>query len=92
MLDGGETSGEDRLPFLDTGVLDILAEATGGLSIVLEHRYYGTSRMTLYIKINPDRHLLQARPSPWQTLPRILCGKLTSSSLNELFTPMYQLA
>ncbi|KAF8586289.1 peptidase S28 [Ramaria rubella] len=43
VLDGGETSGEDRLPFLDTGILDILAEATNGLGIVLEHRYYGTS-------------------------------------------------
>lgn len=41
VLDGGETSGEDRLPFLDTGILEILANATGGLGIVLEHRYYG---------------------------------------------------
>ena len=49
VLDGGETSGEDRLPFLDTGILDILAEATGGLSIVLEHRYYGASCVKLYI-------------------------------------------
>ena len=42
-LDGGETSGEDRLPFLDHGILKILSEATGGLSVVLEHRYYGES-------------------------------------------------
>jgi hypothetical protein len=41
VLDGGETSGEDRLPFLDTGIADILARATGGLAVVLEHRYYG---------------------------------------------------
>ena len=41
VLDGGETSGEDRLPFLDTGIVDILAKATGGLGVVLEHRYYG---------------------------------------------------
>ena len=33
----------DRLPFLDTGIADILARATGGLGIVLEHRYYGRS-------------------------------------------------
>jgi hypothetical protein len=39
MIDGGETSGEDRLPFLDTGVADILAKATGGIGVVLEHRY-----------------------------------------------------
>lgn len=39
VLDGGETSGEDRLPFLDTGIVDILAKATGGVGVVLEHRY-----------------------------------------------------
>ena len=38
VLDGGETSGEDRLPFLDTGIMEILARATGGIGIVLEHR------------------------------------------------------
>ncbi|KAF8625947.1 hypothetical protein AX17_006673 [Amanita inopinata Kibby_2008] len=43
LLDGGETSGEDRLPFLDTGIVEILAKATGGLGVVLEHRYYGQS-------------------------------------------------
>jgi hypothetical protein len=41
VIDGGETSGEDRLPFLDTGIADILARATGGIGVVLEHRYYG---------------------------------------------------
>lgn len=41
VLDGGETSGEDRIPFLDTGIVEILARATGGIGIVLEHRYYG---------------------------------------------------
>lgn len=41
VLDGGETDGEDRLPYLDTGILDILAKATGGVGVVLEHRYYG---------------------------------------------------
>lgn len=43
VLDGGETSGEDRIPFLDTGIVDILAKATGGVGVVLEHRYYGKS-------------------------------------------------
>ncbi|KAI0247491.1 peptidase S28 [Lactifluus subvellereus] len=43
VIDGGETSGEDRLPFLDTGIADILARATGGIGVVLEHRYYGGS-------------------------------------------------
>ena len=41
VIDGGETSGVDRLPFLDTGIADILARATGGVGVVLEHRYYG---------------------------------------------------
>ncbi|KAJ7597348.1 peptidase S28 [Mycena floridula] len=43
VLDGGETSGLDRIPFLDTGIVDILAKATGGIGVVLEHRYYGRS-------------------------------------------------
>ncbi|KIJ60108.1 hypothetical protein HYDPIDRAFT_99441 [Hydnomerulius pinastri MD-312] len=43
VLDGGETSGVDRIPFLDTGIVDILAKATGGVGVVLEHRYYGKS-------------------------------------------------
>lgn len=38
VIDGGETSGEDRLGFLDTGIADILARATGGIGVVLEHR------------------------------------------------------
>jgi hypothetical protein len=41
VIDGGETNGEDRLPFLDTGIADTLARATGGVGVVLEHRYYG---------------------------------------------------
>ena len=32
-----------RLHFLENGILEILSNATGGLSIVLEHRYYGHS-------------------------------------------------
>ncbi|KIK97898.1 hypothetical protein PAXRUDRAFT_824481 [Paxillus rubicundulus Ve08.2h10] len=43
ILDGGETNGEGRLPFLDTGIVEILANATGGVGVILEHRYYGTS-------------------------------------------------
>ncbi|KAJ7213888.1 serine carboxypeptidase S28-domain-containing protein [Mycena pura] len=43
VLDGGETSGVVRLSFLDTGIMDILARNTGGVGIVLEHRYYGES-------------------------------------------------
>ena len=43
VLDGGETDGAGRLPFLDHGILQILSNATGGLGVVLEHRYYGES-------------------------------------------------
>ena len=43
ILASGETSGEGRLPFLDHGILAQLAEATGGVAVILEHRYYGTS-------------------------------------------------
>ncbi|KAJ8495194.1 hypothetical protein ONZ45_g12967 [Pleurotus djamor] len=43
VLDGGETSGEGRLQFLDTGIVEILARSTGGVGVVLEHRYYGES-------------------------------------------------
>ncbi|ORY83593.1 serine carboxypeptidase S28-domain-containing protein [Leucosporidium creatinivorum] len=43
LLDGGETDGAGRLPFLKEGILRILSEATGGIGIVFEHRYYGES-------------------------------------------------
>lgn len=43
VLEGGETDAGVRLPFLDHGIVDILAAATGGIGIVLEHRYYGKS-------------------------------------------------
>lgn len=42
-LMSGETSGEDRLKYMQKGILAQLAQATGGLSVVVEHRYYGTS-------------------------------------------------
>ncbi|CAF3638305.1 unnamed protein product [Fusarium graminearum] len=43
ILASGETSGEDRIPFLEHGILQMLANATGGIGVILEHRYYGTS-------------------------------------------------
>lgn len=43
MLAAGETSGTDRLPFLQKGIAARLARATHGVAVVLEHRYYGTS-------------------------------------------------
>nr|AGJ83950.1 serine carboxypeptidase [Glaciozyma antarctica] len=43
LLDGGETDGEGRLPFLKEGILQILSQATGGIGVLFEHRYYGKS-------------------------------------------------
>ncbi len=42
-LPSGYVAEGDSLPFLEKGILQILSNATDGLSIVLEHRYYGDS-------------------------------------------------
>jgi hypothetical protein len=72
VLDGGETSGEDRIPFLDTGIVEILARATGGVGIVLEHRYYGElafCNTCVYIDRIVDTFIAQANRYPSQTCP-----------------------
>ena len=46
VLQSGETSGAGRLPFLQKGLIAQLAQATSGVAVVLEHRYYGTSMPT----------------------------------------------
>lgn len=43
VLQSGEADGSERLIFLQKGILHELAEATSGLGVVLEHRYYGES-------------------------------------------------
>ncbi|KAM0790107.1 hypothetical protein ACM66B_005434 [Microbotryomycetes sp. NB124-2] len=43
LLDGGETDASERMPFLRQGILQILAQATGGIGVIFEHRYYGES-------------------------------------------------
>ena len=60
VIDGGETSGEDRLPFLDTGIADLLARATGGVGVVLEHRYYGAclTHVSLHLVLCPPPGLV----------------------------------
>jgi hypothetical protein len=40
---GGEVSGSSRFSNLETGVIQILMNATGGLGVILENRYYGDS-------------------------------------------------
>lgn len=43
VLQGGETSITDRLPYLQKGIVAQLAKATNGIGVILEHRYYGSS-------------------------------------------------
>lgn len=57
LLDGGETDGEGRLPFLQQGILAILAQATSGVGIILEHRYYGQSFPTANLTTDSMRFL-----------------------------------
>ncbi|KAL1844314.1 hypothetical protein VTK73DRAFT_2616 [Phialemonium thermophilum] len=40
---GGETSARSRASNLQTGIVQILMNATGGLGVILENRYYGNS-------------------------------------------------
>ena len=82
VLDGGETSGENRLPFLDTGIMEILAKATGGVSVVLEHRYYGMHSLILP---RSDPHftnhpITQGSRFPSTTSPRTQCGMVVPQS------------
>jgi hypothetical protein len=70
VIDGGETSGEDRLPFLNTGIADILARATGGVGVVLEHRYYGAFSLGIYNALILTG-LLQASPLVFRTSQRM---------------------
>jgi len=43
VLCGGETGVDDRLPYLQQGIVYELSKATNGVGVILEHRYYGTS-------------------------------------------------
>lgn len=57
VLQGGETSIEGRLPYLQKGIVAQLAEATGGIGVILEHRYYGTSFPTSNLSTESLRFL-----------------------------------
>ncbi|TQV91314.1 serine carboxypeptidase S28 [Cordyceps javanica] len=43
VIAGGEATAEYRRPTLGVGIGPLLAKATGGIVLVLEHRYYGKS-------------------------------------------------
>ncbi|KAG5933390.1 hypothetical protein E4U53_001012 [Claviceps sorghi] len=43
ILHSGEFTAQGRVSYLDHGIVSILTKATGGVGVVLEHRYYGTS-------------------------------------------------
>ena len=55
VFEAGEGPGDERIPILDTGIVDILANATNGLGIILEHRYYGPSA-PIVAAVFPDDH------------------------------------
>ena len=79
ILDGGEATGVERLPYLETGIVKYLAEATGGLGIILEHRYYGRSHVS---KVEPRCHLFYfiQQVIGWLTVFRICPQKACSFS------------
>jgi hypothetical protein len=74
VLDGGETTGEDRLPFLDTGIVNILAKATGGLGVVLEHRYYGNESSRCFKQSSQFAITSKANRFRFPISPQIHCG------------------
>lgn len=43
ILQSGETNAIQRTTYMQNGILAELAKATGGISVVFEHRYYGHS-------------------------------------------------
>lgn len=56
-LSAGETSGAGRLHYLQKGIVAILAEATNGLGVIIEHRYYGESKLTPDLSVESLRFL-----------------------------------
>ncbi|GJJ10727.1 hypothetical protein Clacol_004954 [Clathrus columnatus] len=43
VIDSGEGPGAARIPFIQNGVAAKVCNATGGLALILQHRYYGDS-------------------------------------------------
>ena len=63
VLQSGETSGVGRLPFLQKGIVAQLTQATNGIGVILEHRYYGTSFPTPDISTENLRYLTTEQAS-----------------------------
>lgn len=61
ILQSGETDASGRLPFLQKGLLAQLAQATHGIGVILEHRYYGTSFPTPDLSTENLRFLTTAQ-------------------------------
>ncbi|KAK4939759.1 hypothetical protein LTR10_020043 [Elasticomyces elasticus] len=57
VLQSGEDDATDRLPYLQKGIVAQLANATNGIGVVLEHRYYGTSFPTANLTTESLRFL-----------------------------------
>ena len=57
VLQSGESDGDARLPYLQKGIVAILAQATNGIGVILEHRYYGGSFPTPDLSVGNLRFL-----------------------------------
>lgn len=53
----GEAAGSYRFPLLEKGILYQLASTYGGIGVILEHRYYGTSFPFQQISVEDARFL-----------------------------------
>jgi hypothetical protein len=57
VLQSGETAADARLPFLQKGIIAQLAQATNGIGVIFEHRYYGESMPTADLSTSNLRFL-----------------------------------
>ena len=61
ILQSGETDATARLPYLQKGIVAQLAQATHGIGVIFEHRYYGTSFPTPDLSTENLRFLTTAQ-------------------------------
>lgn len=53
----GEAEGTLRLPIMEKGIIYQLSKAHGGMSVVLEHRFFGTSQPRPDLSVSNQRFL-----------------------------------